>query len=409
MSDLFQKIKENKGPLGKWANKAEGYFVFPELKGSISNIMEFNGNKVIMWSVNDYLGLANNKEILEFDTNTIKECGIAYPMGGRMMTGETNYHTTFENELAEFMGKEKALLLNFGYQGLFSVIDALVNKNDVIVYDRDSHACIVDGVRLHIGKRFTFKNNDIESLEVNLKRATKITEKTGGGILVISEGVFGMRGEQGILKEIVALKKKYDFKFLIDDAHGFGTLGDNGNGTGFEQNCQDGIDVYFATFTKAMAGIGAFVVGDKFLIDYLKYNTRSQMYAKSLPLVMVKSGLKRLKMIKENPQFKHKLWQITKKLQWELKNEGFDIGKTNSCITPIFLKVSIPEAMSLVYDLRENHKIFCSIIIYPVIPKGLLLLRLIPTASHTFVDVERSIKAFLAVRSKLESGLYLKH
>lgn len=409
MSDLFQKIRENKGPLGKWANKAEGYFVFPELKGKISNIMEFNGNEVIMWSVNDYLGLANKKEVLQFDTDAIKEYGIAYPMGGRMMTGETSYHVAFEEELAKFVGKEKALLLNFGYQGILSVIDALVNKNDVIVYDRDSHACIVDGVRLHIGKRFAFKNNDIESLEMNLKRATKIVEKSGGGILVISEGVFGMRGQQGILKEIVSLKEKYDFKFLIDDAHGFGTLGDTGNGAGFEQGCQKGIDVYFATFTKALAGIGAFVAGDKFLIDYLKYNTRSQMYAKSLPLAMVKSGLSRLKMIKENPEFKNKLWQITNKLQWELRNEGFDLGKTNSCITPVFLKVSVPEAMALVYDLRENHKVFCSIVIYPVIPKGLLLLRLIPTASHTIVDVERTIKAFKAIRVKLEAKLYLKH
>lgn len=249
MSDLFQKIRENKGPLGKWANKAEGYFVFPELKGKISNLMEFNGNEVVMWSVNDYLGLANDKEVLQFDKDAIKEYGIAYPMGGRMMTGETSYHLEFESKLAEFVGKEKALLLNFGYQGILSVIDALVNKNDVIVYDRDSHACIIDGVRLHMGKRFAFKNNDIESIEMNLKRANKIVEKTGGGILVISEGVFGMRGQQGILKEIVALKKKYDFKFLIDDAHGFGTLGDIGNGAGFEQGCQDGVDVYFATFT----------------------------------------------------------------------------------------------------------------------------------------------------------------
>lgn len=409
MSDLFQKIRENKGPLGKWAKKAEGYFVFPELKGKISNLMDFNGNEVIMWSVNDYLGLANNKEVLQFDIDATKEYGIAYPMGGRMMTGETSYHTKFENELSEFVGKEKALLLNFGYQGILSIIDALVCKNDVIVYDRDSHACIIDGVRLHMGKRFAFKNNDIESLEMNLKRATKIVENTGGGILVISEGVFGMRGQQGILKEIVALKSKYDFKFLIDDAHGFGTLGDIGNGAGFEQGCQDGIDVYFATFTKALAGIGAFVAGDEFLINYLKYNTRSQMYAKSLPLVMVKSGLSRLKMIKENPQLKNKLWQITKKLQWELKNEGFDLGKTNSCITPVFLKVSVPEAMALVYDLRENHKIFCSIVIYPVIPKGLLLLRLIPTASHTIIDVERTVKAFKAIKLKLETGKYSKH
>ena len=406
MRDLFDRIHENKGPLGKWASQAEGYFVFPKLEGPISNRMKFKGKEVITWSVNDYLGLANLPEIRKVDAEAASEFGSAYPMGARMMSGHTGLHEQLEKELAEFVDKESAYLLNFGYQGILSTVDTLVAKDDVIVYDVDAHACVVDGVRLHIGKRFTYKHNDVESLEKNLQRATKVAHQTGGGILVISEGVFGMRGEQGKLKEIAALKSKYKFRFLVDDAHGFGTLGENGKGTGDEQDIQDQIDVYFATFAKSMASTGAFVAADKEIIDYLKYNMRSQMFAKSLQMQLVKGALKRLDLLRTKPEFKSKLWKNVNALQNGLKDSGFDIGNTQSCVTPVYLKGSIPEAMALVQDLRENYGIFCSIVVYPVIPKGMILLRLIPTATHTLEDVQITLKAFSGIREKLENGTY---
>ena len=406
MRDLFDRIHENKGPLGKWASQAEGYFVFPKLEGPISNRMKFKGKEVITWSVNDYLGLANLPEIRKVDADAAAEFGSAYPMGARMMSGHTHLHEQLENELAEFVDKEAAYLLNFGYQGILSTVDTLVGKDDVIVYDVDAHACIVDGVRLHIGKRFTYKHNDVESLEKNLQRATKVAEQTGGGILLISEGVFGMRGEQGKLKEIAALKSKYKFRFLVDDAHGFGTLGENGKGAGNEQGVQDEIDVYFATFAKSMASTGAFIAADKEIIDYLKYNMRSQMFAKSLQMQLVKGALKRLDLLRTRPELKAKLWENVNALQNGLKEHGFDIGTTQSCVTPVYLKGSIPEAMALVQDLRENYGIFCSIVVYPVIPKGLILLRLIPTATHSLEDVAITVKAFSGIREKLENGTY---
>ncbi len=406
MKDLFDRIIQNKGPLGKWADQAEGYFVFPKLEGPISNRMQFKGKEVITWSVNDYLGLANHPEVREVDAAAAAEYGSAYPMGARMMSGHTELHEQLENELAEFVNKEAAYLLNFGYQGILSTIDTLVSKNDVIVYDVDAHACIIDGVRLHMGKRFTYKHNDIESLEKNLIRATKVAAQTDGGILVISEGVFGMRGEQGRLKEIAALKSKYNFRFLVDDAHGFGTLGKNGAGAGFEQGIQDDIDVYFATFAKSMASTGAFIAADREIINFLKYNMRSQMFAKSLQMVLVKGALKRLDMLRNRPEIKAKLWENVNALQTGLKDRGFDIGSTQSCVTPVYLKGSIPEAMVLVRDLRENFGIFCSIVVYPVIPKGLILLRLIPTASHNLEDVAITLDAFSSIRERLEQGVY---
>ena len=406
MKDLFDRIHQNKGPLGKWASQAEGYFVFPKLEGPISNRMKFKGKEVITWSVNDYLGLANLPEIRKADADAAAEFGSAYPMGARMMSGHTDLHEQLERELAEFVDKESAYLLNFGYQGILSTVDTLVGKDDVIVYDVDAHACIVDGVRLHIGKRFTYKHNDIESLEKNLQRATKVAQQTGGGILVISEGVFGMRGEQGKLKEIAQLKSKYKFRFLVDDAHGFGTLGENGKGAGNEQGVQNQIDVYFATFAKSMASTGAFVAADKEIIDYLKYNMRSQMFAKSLQMQLVKGALKRLDLLRSRPELKEKLWDNVNALQDGLIKRGFDIGSTQSCVTPVYLKGSIPEAMALVQDLRENYGIFCSIVVYPVIPKGLILLRLIPTATHSLEDVEVTLEAFAGIREKLENGTY---
>jgi glycine C-acetyltransferase len=406
MRDLFDKIYKDKGPLGKWAEQAEGYFVFPKLEGEISNRMRFQGKEVITWSVNDYLGLANRPEVRKADAEAAAKYGSAYPMGARMMSGHTDLHEQLQRELAAFVNKEAAYLLNFGYQGILSTIDALVSKDDVIVYDVDAHACIIDGVRLHMGQRFTYKHNDLESIEKNLMRAERVAEKTGGGILLISEGVFGMRGEQGRLKEIVALKKKYNFRFLVDDAHGFGTLGKTGAGAGEEQGVQDQIDVYFATFAKSMASTGAFIAADQEIINYLKYNLRSQMFAKSLQMQLVEGALKRLDMIRTMPELREKLWQNVNALQNGLKERGFDIGTTQSCVTPVYLKGSIPEAMALVKDLRENYGIFCSIVVYPVIPKGLILLRLIPTASHTLEDVAETLDAFSSIRSRLENGTY---
>lgn len=406
MRDLFDKIYKDKGPLGKWAEQAEGYFVFPKLEGEISNRMRFRGKEVITWSVNDYLGLANRPEVRKADAEAAAKYGSAYPMGARMMSGHTDLHEQLQRELAAFVNKEAAYLLNFGYQGILSTIDALVSKDDVIVYDVDAHACIIDGVRLHLGQRFTYKHNDLESIEKNLMRAERVAEKTGGGILLISEGVFGMRGEQGKLKEIVALKKKYNFRFLVDDAHGFGTLGKTGAGAGEEQGVQDQIDVYFATFAKSMASTGAFIAADQEIINYLKYNLRSQMFAKSLQMQLVEGALKRLDMIRTMPELREKLWQNVHALQNGLKERGFDLGTTQSCVTPVYLKGSIPEAMALVKDLRENHGIFCSIVVYPVIPKGLILLRLIPTATHTLEDVNETLEAFSSIRSRLENGTY---
>ena len=380
-------------------------FCFSKIRGHISK-NEIPGKDVITWSINDYLGLANHPDVREVDAKASQEFGSAYPMGARMMSGHTALHEQLQQELAKFVNKEAAYVLNFGYQGIMSTIDALVGKDDVIVYDVDAHACIIDGVRLHMGKRFTYKHNDVESLEKNLERATKMAEQTGGGILVISEGVFGMRGEQGKLKEIAALKNKFNFRFLVDDAHGFGTLGPTGAGAGEEQGVQDEIDVYFATFAKSMASTGAFIAADKEIIDFLKYNLRSQMFAKSLQMQLVKGALKRLDMIKTMPELKQNLWKIVNALQTGLKERGFDIGTTQSCVTPVYLKGSIPEAMALVKDLRENHGIFCSIVVYPVIPKGLILLRMIPTAMHTLKDVEETLHAFSSIRERLNTGLY---
>ena len=406
VKDLFERIQTNKGPLGKWASQAEGYFVFPKLEGELGPRMKFQGKDILNWSLNDYLGLANHPEVRKADADAAIAYGAAYPMGARMMSGHTDAHEQLEKELAAFVMKESAYLLNFGYQGIMSAIDALVTKNDIIVYDVDAHACIIDGVRLHMGKRFTYRHNDIESMEKNLQRATKMATETGGGILFITEGVFGMRGQQGKLKEIVEFKKKYNFRLLVDDAHGFGTLGKTGAGAGEEQGCQDGIDVYFSTFAKSMANIGAFVAADKDVIDYLKYNLRSQMFAKSLQMQLVVGALKRLDMLRTMPELKANLWKIVDALQSGLKARGFDIGSTQSCVTPVYLKGSIPEAMALVRDLRENYGIFCSIVVYPVIPKGLILLRMIPTATHTLQDVSETLDAFDAIRERLDNGTY---
>jgi glycine C-acetyltransferase len=406
VKDLFERIQNNKGPLGKWASQAEGYFVFPKLEGELGPRMQFAGKDVLNWSLNDYLGLANHPEVRKADADAAAQYGAAYPMGARMLSGHTKYHEQLEQELAAFVMKESSYLLNFGYQGMVSIIDALVTKNDVIVYDVDAHACIIDGVRLHMGKRFTYKHNDLESMEKNLQRATKLAAENGGGILFITEGVFGMRGQQGKLKEIVAMKQRYNFRLLVDDAHGFGTLGATGAGAGEEQGVQDDIDVYFSTFAKSMANIGAFVAADAAIIDYLKYNLRSQMFAKALPMIQTIGSLKRLELLRNSSELKDKLWVIVNALQSGLRSRNFNIGDTNTCVTPVYLEGSVPEAMVMVNDLRENYGIFLSIVIYPVIPKGIILLRMTPTASHTLADIDETLTAFEAIREKLENGTY---
>jgi len=394
------------GPLGQHQKWSHGYFSYPKLEGEIGPHMQFNGKEHLVWSLNNYLGLANHPEVREADAKGAADYGMAYPMGARMMSGNSIHHEELEADLAAFVGKKDAFLLNYGYQGMVSIIDSLVDRNDVIVYDGESHACIIDGLRMHMGKRFVYQHNDMESCEKQLGRATRLAEQTGGGILLITEGVFGMSGAQGKLKEVVELKKKFDFRLLVDDAHGFGTMGKTGAGTHEEQDCIDGVDVYFATFAKSMAGIGAFVAGDREVIDYLRYNMRSQIFAKALPMPMVIGLKKRFELLKSKPELREKLWNIATELQTGLKERGFDIGVTNTMVTPVFLKGDLYEATTLTRDLRENYGIFCSIVIYPVIPKGLILLRLIPTAAHSSEDVQRTLAAYSEMGEKLKSGLY---
>lgn len=404
--DLFEKLKVDRGPLGKHSNVEEGYFMFPKLEGEISPHMKFRGKEVLTWSLNNYLGLANHPEIRKADAESAAKWGLAYPMGARMMSGNTSQHELLEEQLADFIKKEDVMLLNYGYQGVLSVIDAIVGRKDAIVYDAESHACIVDGVRLHMGKRFVFPHNDIESLEKQLQRATKLTNETGGGILVITEGVFGMTGAMGDLNKVVELKKKYDFRLLVDDAHGFGTMGETGAGTAEHLGVMEEVDLYFSTFAKSMALIGAFVGGDKDIVKFLRFNLRSQIFAKSLPMAMVEGAIKRLELLRDQPEHKKKLWDVVNALQGGLKEKGFSIGVTQSPVTPVVLNGTVGEAASLAYDLRENFNIFCSVVIYPVVPKGTIILRLIPTASHSLEDVNRTITAFEAIKEKLSSGHY---
>ena len=407
MADIFDKLLKHQGPIGQHRERAHGYFAFPKLEGPIGPRMIFRGKEKIVWSLNNYLGLANHPEVRKADADAAREFGLALPMGARMMSGNSTYHEQLEQELAAFEQKEDAFLLNYGYQGVVSIIDALCSRHDVIVYDAESHACIIDGVRLHAGHRYVYKHNDIEDFEKQLQRAEALIDKQkAGGILVITEGVFGMGGDQGRLREIVDLKKKYSFRLFVDDAHGFGTLGERGAGAGEEQGVQDQIDLYFSTFAKSMASIGAFVAGDKAIIDYLRYNLRSQIFAKSLPMPITVGNLKRLELLRKGPELKDKLWRNVRKLQDGLLSGGFDIGSTNSAVTPIYMKGDVPEATAMVMDLRENYHIFCSIVVYPVIPKGQIIYRIIPTAAHTFEDIELTLKAFEATKKKLDAGDY---
>ncbi|HAE12599.1 MAG: pyridoxal phosphate-dependent aminotransferase family protein [Chitinophagales bacterium] len=406
--DIFDKLRNDPGPLGKWSDVGHGYMMFPKLEGDIAPRMMFRGKERIVWSLNNYLGLANDPEVRKTDEEAAGAFGMAYPMGSRMMSGNSDHHEQLESELSAFVQKEDTFLLNYGYQGIMSAIDCICGRHDVIVYDAESHACIIDGVRLHQGKRFVFRHNDMENFETQMRRATELVEGTPGGILVITEGVFGMGGDQGKLKEIVEFKKKFDFRLLVDDAHGFGTMGPTGAGCGEHQGCQDGIDLYFSTFAKSMASIGAFISGEKAIIKFIRYNSRSQIFAKSLPMPIVLGNLKRLELLRNRPELRQKLWDNVEKLQSGFRERGFNIGETNSPVTPVFLKVSIPETINLVVDLRENHGIFCSAVTYPVIPKGQLMLRIIPTAAHSDEDIRLTLDAFSAIRENVENGAYLK-
>ncbi len=404
--DLFEKLPTRPGPLGMHADDAHGYYMFPKLEGDISNRMVFRGKEKLIWSLNNYLGLANHPEVRKADAEAAREYGLALPMGARMMSGNSDNHERLEAELARFVGKDDAVLVNYGYQGMVSAIDCLVDRHDIIVYDAESHACIVDGVRLHMGKRFVYAHNDIGNLETQLKRATKMAAETGGAILVITEGVFGMSGAEGNLKEIVALKSKYQFRLFVDDAHGFGTMGPTGAGTHEKQGVIDGVDIYFGTFAKSMAMIGGFIASNKMVTKHLRYNMRSQIFAKSLPMPLVMGALKRLELLQKEPALKDNLWKIVGALQSGLRNAGFNIGVTTTPVTPVLLNGTIPEATALTHDLRENYDIFCSIVVYPVVPRGVILLRLIPTAVHTLEDVEETIRAFSEIKGKLDSGAY---
>lgn len=407
MKDLFDRMRKDQGPIGVHLERAHGYFAFPKLEGELGNRMKFRGKEKIVWSLNNYLGLVNHPMVREIDADTAARYGVGNPMGSRMMSGNTELHEELEKILAEFVKREDAMLLNFGYQGIMSCIDALVSRHDIIVYDAEAHACIVDGVRLHMGHSYTFKHNDIADCEKQLQRAQKMAERTGGGILVITEGVYGMSGNQGKLKEITDLKDKYNFRLLIDDAHGFGAVGETGAGADEAQGCQDKVDLYFSTFVKSMGSIGAFIAGPKDIITFLKYNVRSQIFAKSLPVMVVEGMIKRMEMLKTMPELKEKLWHNVNRLQNGLKERGFDIGNTNSPVTPVYMKGGLPEATNMVTDMRENYDIFCSVVVYPVIPKGQIIYRLIPTASHTDEDIDLTLKAFEETKKKLDEGKYM--
>ena len=405
--DLFEKIKNNRGPIGQHAKDSHGYFTFPKLEGDIGTRMVFRGKERLVWSLNNYLGLANHPEVRKADLEGATKYGFASPMGARMLSGNTNHHEKLESEISNFMDHEDTILLNYGYQGMVSAIDCLVDRHDVIVYDSESHACIIDGVRLHMGKRFVFPHNDIANCEKQLERAKRIVNESGGSILVITEGVFGMSGDMGRLKDIVKLKERFDFRLFVDDAHGFGTMGKTGAGTGEEQGVQKEIDIYFGTFAKSMAMIGGFISSREDVVEYLRYNMRSQIFAKTLPSALVVGALKRLELLRSQPELKENLWTVVNALQTGLKKAGFDIGKTQSPVTPVFMSGTIGEATNLIYDMRENYDIFCSMVVYPVVPKGVIILRLIPTAAHTLKDVEYTIDAFNKAYVKLKAGEYM--
>ena len=408
-SDIFDRIETGSaGPIGQYFEQGFGYYMYPRLEGELGPHMMFNGIPVLNWSLNNYLGLANHPEVRRVDAEAAKEWGLAYPMGSRMLSGHTRYHEKLEKMFADFEKKEDAFLFNFGYQGIVSTIDALTGRHDVIVYDAECHACLLDGIRLHIGEKYKFRHNNIVDFEKVLKKAVAVAEEGGGGVLVITEGVFGMTGAMGILSDIVALKKKYPFRFLIDDAHGFGLMGEHGRGTSEEQHCMDGVDLYIGAFAKSMASIGGFVAGPHSIINYFRGNLRSQMYAKSLPMPFVLGNIKRMEIIDspEGDALRAKCKAITNAIQDGFRKEGFDIGEAQACVTPIHIKGGIGQATKMAKDLRENYKIFCSMVIYPVIPKGMIIFRIVSTAAHTMEDVAYTLNAFKEIKAKLDAGAY---
>lgn len=395
--DLFDKLQGRPGPLGEFTSEGYGYYTFPKLEGPIGPVMKFNDKDVIVWSVNDYLGIGSHPEVQQTDIEAAQKYGYSAPMGARLMTGNSDEHEALEKELADFVHKPSALLLNYGYQGIMSVIHALVDRNDYLIYDELSHACIVDGKQLAMSDKSVFKHNDIESFEKQLKRAHK---KSGpnSSILVVTEGVFGMTGDLGILREMIALKEKYPFRLLVDDAHGFGTLGKDGSGTGTQLGCHDGIDIYFGTFAKAVALIGAFVATEKRVVEFLKANVRSQIFAKSVPMPIVVSARKRLKLIREHPEWRDQLWKNTRNLRNGLLELGYNVLPSESPVTPVLTQGSTELCQTIMRKLREDHGVFVSGVTYPVVPKGTVLLRLIPTAAHTNEHIEQTLKGFDAIK-----------
>lgn len=410
-TDIFDRIRKSAGgPLGQYREKAEGYFTFPKLEGDLGPYMKFNGQDVLCWSLNNYLGLADHPEVRRTDAEAAARWGLAYPMGSRMMTGQTALHEELERRLAAFEKKEAAFLFNFGYQGIVSTIDALVNRHDVIVYDAEDHACLLDGIRLHAGSKYKFRHNDIKDCERVLARACAEAESKGGGVLLITEGVFGMTGALGILDRIVALKSKYSFRMMIDDAHGFGVMGPHGRGTSEHFDVMDGVDIYIGAYAKSMAIIGGFVAADKAIIDYLRYNMRSQIYAKSLPMPIVEGCLKRLEIIDspEGDMLREQLWKVTRRLQEGFREMGFEIGPAEACVTPVHVEAGVNQASNIAVALREEYHIFCSVVIYPVIPPGMVIFRIIPTAAHSMDDVERTLAAFRDIKERLDRGEFDK-
>lgn len=395
--DLFDKLQDRPGPLGEFTSDGYGYYTFPKLEGPLGPVMKFNGKDVVVWSINDYLGVGGKKEVLEYDAKVTKKYGLSAPMGARLMTGNSTKHEELEKELADFAHKPSALLLNYGYQGIMSVIHALVDRNDFLIYDELSHACIVDGKQLAMADKSVFKHNDIKSFEKQLKRAHR-RSKSDSSVLVVTEGAFGMTGDLGILKEMIALKEKYPFRLLVDDAHGLGTMGEDGSGTGTHLGCQEGIDIYFGTFAKAFALIGAFVATDERVVEFLKANVRSQIFAKSVPMPIVESARKRLELIRKHPEWREQLWKNTRKLRQGLKDIGYHVMPAECPVTPVLTQGSTDLCQLIMRKLREEHGVFVSGVTYPVVPKGTVLIRLIPTAAHTDEHIQKTLEGFEAIK-----------
>ncbi|MCH9633796.1 MAG: 8-amino-7-oxononanoate synthase/2-amino-3-ketobutyrate coenzyme A ligase [Chlamydiae bacterium] len=400
--DLFHKCYQKEGLFSNVREGKDNYYAQPILEGPLGPHMTFNGQKMIVWSINDYLGLAGHPEPTARAKEVLEAFGTAYPMGARLMSGFTQNHQTFEAKLAKFAQKESALLFNYGYLGVLGVITSIMGPRDTVIIDHDSHACIVDGAKLATTRRNqfrVFRHNDMDHLEKILK---SINQDRKGGILIVTDGIYGMTGEVAPLKEICALKEKYNARLLVDDAHGIGIMGATGRGTGEHLGVQDKIDLYFSTFAKCFAGIGGFVAGDKEIIEHITWNARPVIFAKNLPLIYSDSLSATLDVIEREPERREKLWEIATYMQRRFKEEGFDIGNTTSPITPVFLSISGLEAIKdAIHILREEFHIFASGVMYPVVPRGVFLLRLVPSCRHTFDDVNKTIEAFIQIKERI--------